>query len=444
MTEIKKQEKNKVYFDLTVPHEEIKEAESKVYKRNKNYFNVPGFRKGHAPKKIIEQFYGSGIFFEDALNEVLPKIYQDALEELELEVIDQPEIDIDEENFDRSKDLIVEVSVEIKPEVVLGDYKGLEIEAVPDEVPDEMIENEIDKQRHLNARHINIDDRAAEDGDKVNIDFEGKVDGVAFEGGSAEDQELELGSGSFIPGFEEGIVGHEIGETFDIDVKFPEDYFNEDLKGKDAVFTITLNSIAVEELPEVDDEFIKDISEFDTVDEYKADLKKQKTEEVEANAKNIRMDRALEAAAANAKVDVPEVMVNNAIDEQIRSMDNNMRSQGLQLEQYLQMLGQSLDDFKDSMRPDAEKEVLKSLVLEAIVEAEKFEISDDEVEAYAREMSERYFKGDEDKQEEMIKTMMESNKDLMKSDLERKKAVELLVDNAKEVEGLNKDESEEA
>ncbi|MFR6436853.1 MAG: trigger factor [Peptoniphilaceae bacterium] len=444
MTEIKKQEKNKVYFDLTVPHEEIKEAESKVYKRNKNYFNVPGFRKGHAPKKIIEQFYGSGIFFEDALNEVLPKIYQDALEELELEVIDQPEIDIDEENFDRSKDLIVEVSVEIKPEVVLGDYKGLEIEAVPDEVSDEMIENEIDKQRHLNARHINIDDRAAEDGDKVNIDFEGKVDGVAFEGGSAEDQELELGSGSFIPGFEEGIVGHEIGETFDIDVKFPEDYFNEDLKGKDAVFTITLNSIAVEELPEVDDEFIKDISEFDTVDEYKADLKKQKTEEVEANAKNIRMDRALEAAAANAKVDVPEVMVNNAIDEQIRSMDNNMRSQGLQLEQYLQMLGQSLDDFKDSMRPDAEKEVLKSLVLEAIVEAEKFEISDDEVEAYAREMSERYFKGDEDKQEEMIKTMMESNKDLMKSDLERKKAVELLVDNAKEVEGLNKDESEEA
>lgn len=444
MTEIKKQEKNKVYFDLTVPHEEIKKAESNAYKRNKNYFNVPGFRKGRAPKKIIEQFYGSGIFFEDALNEVLPKIYQDALEELKLDVIDQPEIDFDEENFDRSKDLVVEVSVEVKPEVVLGDYKGLEIEAVPDEVSDEMIENEIDKQRHLNARHINIDDRTAEDGDKVNIDFEGKVDGEVFEGGSAEDQELELGSGSFIPGFEEAIVGHEIGETFDIDVKFPEDYFNEDLKGKDAVFTITLNSIAVEELPEVDDEFIKDISEFDTVEEYKADLLKQKTEEVEANAKNIRMDRALEAAAANAKVDVPEVMVNNAIDEQIRNMDNNMRSQGLQLEQYLQMLGQSLDDFKDSMRPDAEKDVLKSLVLEAIVEAEKFEISDDEVETYAREMSERYFKGDEDKQEEMIKTMMESNKDLLKSDLERKKAIELLVDNAKEVEGLNKDENEEA
>ena len=442
MTEIKKQEKNKVFFDLTVPHEEIKEAESKVYKRNKNYFNVPGFRKGHVPKKIVEQFYGEGIFFEDALNEVLPKIYQDALKELELDVIDQPEIDLDEENFDRSKDLVVAVSVEVKPEVVLGEYKGLEIEAVPTEVSDEMIDNEIDKQRHLNARRINIDDRAAEEGDKVNIDFVGKVDGVAFDGGTAEDQELELGSGSFITGFEEGIVGHEVGEAFDIEVSFPEDYHSEELKGKDAVFSITLNSIAVEELPEVDDEFIKDISEFDTVDEYKEDLKKQKAEEVEANAKNIRMDRVLEAAAANAKVDVPDVMVKNAIDEQIRNMDNNMRSQGIQLEQYLQMLGQSLDDFKDSMRPDAEREVLKSLVLEAIVAAEKFEVTDDELEAYAREMSERYFKGDEDKLEEMVKTMMESNKEVMTSDLERKKAVELLVDSAKEVEGLNKEEEE--
>ena len=442
MTEIKKQEKNKVFFDLTVPHEEIKEAELKVYKRNKNYFNVPGFRKGHAPKKIVEQFYGEGIFFEDALNDVLPKIYQDALKELELDVIDQPEIDFDEENFDRSKDLVVAVSVEVKPEVVLGEYKGLEIEAVPTEVSDEMIDNEIDKQRHLNARRINIDDRAAEEGDKVNIDFEGKVDGVAFDGGTAEDQELELGSGSFIPGFEEGIVGHEVGEAFDIEVSFPEDYHSEELKGKDAVFSITLNSIAVEELPEVDDEFIKDISEFDTVDEYKEDLKKQKVEEVEANAKNIRMDRVLEAAAANAKVDVPDVMVRNAIDEQIRNMDNNMRSQGIQLEQYLQMLGQSLDDFKDSMRPDAEREVLKSLVLEAIVAEEKFEVTDDELEAYAREMSERYFKGDEDKLEEMIKTMMETNKEIMTSDLERKKAVELLVDSAKEVEGLNKEEEE--
>lgn len=446
MTEIKKQEKNKVYFDLIVPAEELREAETTIYKRNKNYFNVPGFRKGHAPKKIIEQFYGEGIFFEDALNEVLPKLYQDALEELKLDVIDQPEIDIDEENFDRKKDLTVEVSVEVKPEVSLGEYKGVEIEAVPTEVGEELIDNEIDKQRHLNARRINIDDRAAEEGDKVTIDFVGETDGETFEGGSAENQELELGSGSFIPGFEEGIVGHEIGETFDIDVTFPEDYFNEELKGKDAVFHITLNGISREELPELDDEFIKDISEFDTVEEYKEDVRKKKTEEVEANAKNLRINRVLEKVAENATVEVPEVMVEHAIDDQIRNMDNNMRTQGIQLEQYLGMLGQSLEDFRASMRDDAEREVLKSLVLEAVIAEEKFEITDEEVETYARETAERYFKGDEDKQEDMVKSMVEGNAELLKRDLERNKAVDFLVENAKEVEGdknENKEENED-
>ena len=310
----------------------------------------------------------------------------------------------------------------------------MEIDAVPTEVGDELIYNEIDKQRHLNARRINIDDRAAEEGDKVNIDFKGEVDGVAFEGGSAENQELELGSGSFIPGFEEGVVGHEVGDEFDIDVTFPEDYFNEDLKGKDAVFHITLNSIAKEELPEVDDEFIKDISEFDTVEEYKADIREKKTAEVEANAENLRINRVLEKVADNMEVDVPNAMVNNAIEEQVRNMDNNMRSQGIQLEQYLGMLGQSLDDFKDSMRGDAEAEVRKQLALEAVIEAEKFEISEKEIEEYARETAALYFKGDEDKQEEMVKTMIEDNSEALKTDLERKKAVDFLVENAKEVE----------
>ncbi|MDD7363634.1 MAG: trigger factor [Peptoniphilus sp.] len=443
MTEIKKQEKNKVYFDLTLPVEELREAEMKVYKRNKNYFNVPGFRKGHVPKKIIEQFYGDGIFLEDALNEVFPKHYDKAIEELELDVIDQPNVDIDEDEFDRKKDVVVHIDVEVKPEVKLGEYKGVEIEVVPTEVGEELIDNEIDKQRHLNARHINIDDRAAEEGDKVNIDFAGEVDGEAFEGGSAENQELELGSGSFIPGFEEAIVGHEIGETFDIDVTFPEDYFNDDLKGKDAVFHVTLNSIGKEELPEVDDEFVKDISEFDTVDEYKEDIRKKKTEEVEANANNIRTNRVLEKVADNAEVDVPEVMVDNAIEEQIRNMDNNMRSQGIQLEQYLGMLGQTLDDFKESMKGDAEREVRKSLALEAVIAEESFEVTDQELEDYARETAENYFKGDEDKVEEMVKTMVESNADLLKQDLERKKAIDFLVENAKEVEVENKEEDEE-
>lgn len=442
MTEIKKQEKNKVYFDVVVPAAEIKEAETKIYKKNKNYFNVPGFRKGHVPKKIIEQFYGEGIFFEDALNEILPKYYEKAVEELDLKVIDQPNVEIDEETFDRNKNVTVQIDVDVRPEVTLGEYKGVEIEAVPTEVGEELIDNEIDKQRHLNARHINIDDRAAEEGDKVNIDFKGEVDGEAFEGGSAEDQELELGSGSFIPGFEEGIVGHEVGDEFDIDVTFPEDYFSEDLKGKEAVFHITLNSIGREELPELDDEFIKDISEFDTVEEYREDIRTKKTEEVVNNAKNLRANRVLEKVAENMQVELPPVMVDAAIEEQIRNMDYNMRSQGIQLEQYLGMLGQDLDEFKASMRPDAEKEVLKSLALEAVVAKEGFAVDDEEIEKEAREMAKNYFKGDEDKQEEMVKTMLETNTDALRGDLERRKAVDFLVEHAVEVEAEEKDEEE--
>lgn len=439
MTEIKKQEKNKVYFDLTISAEEIKKAEMDVYKKNKSYFNVPGFRKGKAPKKIIENVYGDGIFFEDAINEVLPKMYEEAIKELDLDVIDQPNVDIEE--FNRGEDVVVNIDVEVKPEVKLGNYKGVEIEEVPTEVSDELIDNELEKERHLNARKINVDDRAAKEGDKVNIDFAGKVDGEAFEGGTAEDQELELGAGNFIPGFEDGIVGKNVGETFDIDVKFPEDYFSEELQGKDAVFTITLNSISVEELPEVDDEFIKDISEFDTVDEYKEDVRKKKTEEVENNAKNIRVSRVLDKVVEGLEVELPPVMVENAMDEQIRNMDYNMRSQGIALEQYLQMLGQSLDEFKETMRDDVEQEVLRSLAVEAVIKEEGFEVSDEEMEKEAKDAAAKYFADDEEKQEEMVKTMLEGNTEMLRDDLIRRKAIDFLVDNATEVEA--KEESTE-
>ncbi|MCD1146519.1 trigger factor [Peptoniphilus sp. KCTC 25270] len=439
MTEIKKQEKNKVYFDLTISAEEIKKAEMDVYKKNKSYFNVPGFRKGKAPKKIIENVYGDGIFFEDAINEVLPKMYEEAIKELDLDVIDQPNVDIEE--FNRGEDVVVNIDVEVKPEVKLGNYKGVEIEEVPTEVSDELIDNELEKERHLNARKINVDDRAAKEGDKVNIDFAGKVDGEAFEGGTAEDQELELGAGNFIPGFEDGIVGKNVGETFDIDVKFPEDYFSEELQGKDAVFTITLNSISVEELPEVDDEFIKDISEFDTVDEYKEDVRKKKTEEVENSAKNIRVSRVLDKVVEGLEVELPPVMVENAMDEQIRNMDYNMRSQGIALEQYLQMLGQSLDEFKETMRDDVEQEVLRSLAVEAVIKEEGFEVSDEEMEKEAKDAAAKYFADDEEKQEEMVKTMLEGNTEMLRDDLIRRKAIDFLVDNAKEVEA--KEESTE-
>lgn len=438
MTEIRKQEKNIVYFDLTIPAEEIKKAEMEVYKKNKGYFNVPGFRKGKAPKKIIENMYGEGIFFEDAINEVLPKMYEEAVEELKLEVIEQPNVDIAE--FNRGDDVVVNIDVQVKPEVKLGNYKGVEIEEVPTEVSDELIDNELEKERHLNARVINIDDRPAKEGDKVNIDFAGKVDGEAFDGGTADDQELELGSGSFIPGFEEAIVGHNIGDTFDINVTFPEDYFTEELKGKEAVFTITLNSISQEELPELDDEFIKDISEFDTIEEYKEDLRKKKSEEIENNAKNIRTSRVLDKVVEGMEVDLPPVMVDNAIEEQIRNMDYNMRSQGIALDQYLQMLGQSLDEFKETMRPDAEQEVRRSLALDAVVEAEDFEVTDEEMEVEAKEAAAKYFGDDEEKQAEMVKTMLDGNTELLRSDLIRRKAIDFLVENAKEVEVEEKEE----
>lgn len=440
MTEIRKQEKNIVYFDLTIPAEEIKKAEMEVYKKNKGYFNVPGFRKGKAPKKIIENMYGEGIFFEDAINEVLPKMYEEAVEELKLEVIEQPNVDIAE--FNRGDDVVVNIDVQVKPEVKLGNYKGVEIEEVPTEVSDELIDNELEKERHLNARVINIDDRPAKEGDKVNIDFAGKVDGEAFDGGTADDQELELGSGSFIPGFEEAIVGHNIGDTFDINVTFPEDYFTEELKGKEAVFTITLNSISQEELPELDDEFIKDISEFDTIEEYKEDLRKKKSEEIENNAKNIRTSRVLDKVVEGMEVDLPPVMVDNAIEEQIRNMDYNMRSQGIALDQYLQMLGQSLDEFKETMRPDAEQEVRRSLALDAVVEAENFEVTDEEMEVEAKEAAAKYFGDDEEKQAEMVKTMLDGNTELLRSDLIRRKAIDFLVENAKEVEVEEKEEEE--
>lgn len=432
MTEIKKQEKNIVYFDITIPAEDIKKAEMEVYKKNKAYFNVPGFRKGKAPKKIIENLYGEEIFFEDAINEVLPKMYEEAVEELKLDVIDQPNVDI--EDFNRGQDVVVNIDVQVKPEVKLGNYKGVEIEKVPTEVSDELIDNELEKERHLNARIINIDDRAAQEGDKVNIDFEGKVDGVAFEGGTAQDQELELGSGSFIPGFEEEIVGHKVGEVFDINVTFPEDYFTDELKGKEAIFTITLNTISQEELPELDDEFIKDISEFDTIEEFKEDLTKKKTEEVESNAKSLRTSRVLDKVVEGMEVELPEVMVDNAIEDQIRNMDYNMRSQGIALDQYLNMLGQSLEDFKSTMRPEAEKEVLRSLAIDAIVKEEDFQVTDEEMEEEAKEAAAKYFGADEEKQQEMVKTMLEGNTELLRNDLVRRKAIDFLLENLKEVE----------
>lgn len=431
--EINKKENNTVFFDIVLKREDIKKAENEVYKKNKKYFQIPGFRKGHVPKNMIENMYGKDVFFEDAINELLPKEYEDAIKELDLKVVDQPNIDIDEESLDKD-DLIVKVTVDVKPEVEIKDYEGIEIEDPTLEVTDELIDSEVENQRTMNARIINVDDRAVEDGDTVNIDFKGSVDGKYFEGGEAESQDLKIGSNTFIPGFEEQLIGHEIGEEFDITVKFPEDYHQKDLAGKDAKFEIKLNGISYEELPELDDEFVKDISEFDTLDEFKADLRKKKEEEFKTTSEMEKQRRAIDKIGEMIEADIPEGMINAQIDDMIRNYDQSLRAQGISFEDYIKMIGQSLDDFKNTMRPEAEKTVKNDLALEALVKDMKIEITDEEIEEEVNKVVEEYFKDDKDHMEKMREYMLNENKDVVRDDLQKRKAIETLVEKAKFVE----------
>lgn len=432
--EINKKENNTVFFDIVLKREDIKKAENEVYKKNKKHFQIPGFRKGHVPMKMIENMYGKDVFFEDAINELLPQEYEKAVKELDLKVVDQPNIDIDEESIEKAEDLLIKVSVDVKPEVELKDYEGIEIEDPTIEVTDELIDSEVENQRAMNARIINVDDRAVEDGDTVNIDFKGSVDGKYFEGGEAESQDLKIGSNTFIPGFEEQLIGHKIGEEFDITVKFPEDYHQKDLAGKDAKFEIKLNSISYEELPELDDEFVKDISEFDTLDEFKADLRKKKEEEFKTTSEMEKQRRAIDKIGEMIEADIPEGMINSQIDDMIRNYDQSLRAQGISFEDYIKMIGQSLDDFKKTMRPEAEKTVKNDLALEALVKAMKIEITDEEIEEEVNKVVEEYFKDDKDHMEKMREYMLNDNKDVVRDDLEKRKAIETLVEKAKFVE----------
>ena len=418
--EINKKENNTVFFDIVLKREDIKKAENEVYKKNKKHFQIPGFRKGHVPMKMIENMYGKDVFFEDAINELLPQEYEKAVKELDLKVVDQPNIDIDEESIEKAEDLLIKVSVDVKPEVELKDYEG--------------IDSEVENQRAMNARIINVDDRPVEDGDTVNIDFKGSVDGKYFEGGEAESQDLKIGSNTFIPGFEEQLIGHKIGEEFDITVKFPEDYHQKDLAGKDAKFEIKLNSISYEELPELDDEFVKDISEFDTLDEFKADLRKKKEEEFKTTSEMEKQRRAIDKIGEMIEADIPEGMINSQIDDMIRNYDQSLRAQGISFEDYIKMIGQSLDDFKKTMRPEAEKTVKNDLALEALVKAMKIEITDEEIEEEVNKVVEEYFKDDKDHMEKMREYMLNDNKDVVRDDLEKRKAIETLVEKAKFVE----------
>ncbi len=441
MTEILKKENNKVYFDIEISAEELKKQELEVYKKNKSSIQIPGFRKGHAPLRIIEQFYGKGVFLEDAVNDLLPKKYEEAVKELNLEVVDSPEVDFDK--VEEGKDLVAHISVDVKPEIELPDYKGMEVEEVNYQVTDELIDNDLENQRRMNARIVNVDDRPAQKGDKVNINFAGSIDGVEFEGGKAENQDLELGSNTFIPGFEDQIIGKNIGDEFDVVASFPEDYHAKELAGKEATFKTKLNSISLEELPEVDDEFIKDISDFDTVDEYKKDLREKREKEFKERTEAEKKARALKTLASKVQVEVPKGMIEDEIENMVNSYNQNLGAQGLKLDQYLGMLGTNLKDFKENLKPQAKENVIERLTLDAIVKKEGFEVSDEEIEKEVDQVLETYFSKDEEKKKEMKHIMLEHNKEAVKNDLLARRAVEKLVEECKFVEKKETEEKTE-
>ncbi len=421
-------EHNMAKLTIEVSAEEFEQAMDSAYKKNKNKINVPGFRKGKAPRMMIEKMYGAGIFYEDAANEIIPKAYDKEVKESGLEIVSRPEIDV--EQIEKGKPFIFTAEVALKPEVTLGEYKGMEVPKADLEVTEEEIQKAIDKERENNSRTIDVDDRPVQNGDMVKLDFDGSVDGVPFDGGKAENYDLTIGSGSFIPGFEDQLIGAEIGKEVDVKVTFPEDYQATELAGKEAVFKCKVNAIKVKELPEADDDFAQDVSEFDTMAEYKEDVKKQLTEKKETEAKNAKEAAALDKAVENAQVDIPDAMVDNQVRNMAEDFGRRLQAQGLSLEQYMQFTGMKAQEFLDQMRPEALKRIKNSLVLEAIAAKEKFEILEEHVDAELDKMADMY-KMEKDKVKELLgNTGLEQ----IKSDLSIQKAVDLLRDTAKETD----------
>ena len=380
-------EKNQKVIEFSVDKATFDAAVDKVYKKNVAKLNIPGFRRGKAPQSLSEKMYGKGFFYEDAINEILPEAYASALEESGLDVVSHPEIDI--KTID-DNGVVVTAAVYVKPEVKVGEYKGMEATRADVTVSDEAVDAEIAKALDGQARETEVTDRAAEMGDEVVFDFDGYVDGVAFAGGKSENYELKLGSGAFIPGFEEQIVGKNIGENFDVNVTFPTEYHAEELAGKEAVFKCLIHAIKVRELPELDDEFVKDVSEFDTVAEYRADVaaklqaEADKAEDAKVDAQ--LMDKLVEIMEA----DIPEVMFENEVENMMRDYETRLRYQGLDMEMFMKYTGQTADDLKANFRPQAEKQVKTRLALEAVAKAENFEATAEEIEAEYAKIAEAY------------------------------------------------------
>lgn len=425
--QVEKLEGNMAKLTIEAAAEEFEEAIEKAYQKNKGKMSVPGFRKGKVPRKMIEQMYGKEVFYEDAANVLIPSAYAKAVDECEEEIVSQPTIDIVQ--VEAGKPFIFTAEVALKPEVTLGKYKGVAVEKTDVEVTEEEVNAAMDKERESNARTITVEDRAVKENDMTVIDFEGFVDGVAFEGGKGENYPLTIGSNTFIPGFEDQLIGAELNKEVEVNVTFPEEYQAEELAGKPAVFKCTVKEIKEKELPALDDEFASEVSEFDTLAEYKEDVKKKLAEKKEADAANEKEDKVIDAIIADAKMEIPEAMIQTQQRQMADEFAQRLQMQGLAIDQYFQFTGLTKETFLEQMKPQAEKRIQSRLVLEAVVAAEKIEASDEEYQEEIKKMAEIY-QMEVEKVQEMIG---EYEKRQIMSDINIRKAVKFVVAQAEEI-----------
>lgn len=424
--QVEKLEGNMAKLTIEAPAEEFEEAVEKAFQKNKSKISIPGFRKGKVPRKMVEQMYGKEIFFEDAANILIPSVYAKAVDECTEEIVSQPVIDIVQ--VEAGKPFIFTAEVALKPEVTLGKYKGIEVEKADTSVSDEEVDEAIDKERDYNARIVSVEDRAVKDGDMIVLDFEGFVDGAAFEGGKGEDYSLTVGSGTFIPGFEEQLAGAELNKEMEVNVTFPEDYQSAELAGKPAVFKCTVKEIKEKELPELDDEFASEVSEFDTLAEYREDVKKNLVEKKEKEARDVKEEKVVEAIIADAKMDIPDAMIATQQRQMADDFAQRIQMQGISIDQYFQFTGLTREAFLEQMKPQAEQRIKSRLVLEAVAKAENIEVSEEEYTAEINRMAEAY----KMKVDELTEMVGEFEQKAIREDLAIKKAVDFVLENAVE------------
>ena len=430
-------EKNMAKLTIEVSAEELEKALQSAYLKQKKNISIPGFRKGKVPRAMIEKMYGAGVFYEDAANALIPQAYSQAAEESKLDIVSRPEIHV--EQIEKGKPFIFTAEVAVKPDVTLGEYKGVAVPVSHTEVTDEEVEAELKKEQEKNSRTITVEDRAAEKGDIVTIDFEGTVDGETFQGGSGKDYPLTLGSGTFIPGFEDQLVGAKAEDVVDVHVTFPEDYNSEELKGKAAVFKCTVHKIETKELPELDDDFAKDVSEFDTLEEYKNSLREDLKKKKEDEAKREKENAAVDKAVANAQMEIPDALLDTQAAQMVDNFARRLSAQGMSMEQYMQYTGQNAAALQEQMKPQALKQIQTRLVLEKVAQVENIQISDERLEEEFEKMAKMYGM-EKDKLKEILG---DAEKDQMREDLAVQEAVTFLADNAVETEEKEEDQAAE-